>query len=139
MTVKHSSPTFLFVLILICLLPAMSIAITPTSEATFLRHTEHGLMHHVETSDVQSSPSNNIDQTLNWTYNLTDAIYRTAAIADHTYILAGSYLNIPEETELFTIEGAGSPEWTYSGEDFYTDASDDSTTLAAISASLDLK
>ncbi len=132
MTAKHSSPLFLFVSILMCLLPATSIAFTPTSEATFLHHTENGLMIEVEKSDYQAGQSNNVDQTLNWTYNLIDAIYRTAAIADHTYILAGCYLNLPEEAELFTIEGTGVPEWTYSGDDFYTDASDDSTTLAAI-------
>lgn len=129
------SSLILFVSVLICLLSATSIATHPTSEATFLRHTESGLTYHTEKSDFQSLLSDDIDQTLNWTYNLTDAIYRSAAIADHTYILAGSYLNIPEETELFTIEGAGIPEWTYSGEDFYTDASDDSTTLTAINVS----
>jgi parallel beta-helix repeat protein len=116
-----------------CFLSFPLFASSPIAEATFLHNTLNGLTISKETGQGNLPPGmSGIDQEVNWTYNLTDAIYRTSSISDNNHIFAGTYLNPPKEAELFAIEGTGTPQWTHSGEEFFTDASDDSTTLAAI-------
>lgn len=124
----------IFVLImLIHLIPwCISNAVT-LQEATFFVHDKNGL------TIVQKpglpcigggydlrSPS------IVWSHYLTDAIYQTTANTVNGYVFAGTYLNPPEEAQLFALSGGGDPEWGYAGTEFFTDASDTNFTLAAV-------
>lgn len=74
------------------------------------------------------------DPSVVWTHNLTDAVYNTTSIMVEGCVFAGTYLNPPQEVELFTATGAGSPAWTYGGTNFFADAGDGALTLAAVDA-----
>jgi len=102
-------------------------------EATFLRHTEDGT-----TVERQRGLSGGNHAPMLpspyvvWSCHLPDAIYQTTSNTVGGYVLAGTYLNPPEETELFAPDGGGVPEWGYAGTEFFTDAGDAAFTLAAV-------
>jgi len=102
-------------------------------EAIFLRHTENGpiIVQHQGfpyTGDtwIVESP------VVVWSHYLENAIYNTTSNTVDGYVFAGTYLNPPKEAELFALTGGGTPEWGYSGNEFYTDAGDGAFTLAAV-------
>ena len=102
-------------------------------EALFLQHTENGLMV-VEQQGLPYSGSTGPvdDPAVVWSHYLTSAIYTTTANTVDGYVFAGTYLNPPEEAQLFSLGGGGTPEWGYGGTEFYVDAGDAAFTLAAV-------
>ena len=67
-----------------------------------------------------------------WTRNLTDATYRTAGISiPGQSLAAGTWLNPPRQTELFALDGAGVPEWTFPGIDVEAAASRNADVVAS--------
>jgi hypothetical protein len=72
------------------------------------------------------------DPLVVWSYNLTDATYNTTSNTIDGHVFAGTWLNPPQEAQLFTLTGGGTPEWGYGGTEFFTDAGDAAFTLAAV-------
>ncbi|MBN2619656.1 hypothetical protein JXB22_01095 [candidate division WOR-3 bacterium] len=70
-----------------------------------------------------------VDASVLWSRYLTDAIFQTTSNTIDGYVFTGTYLNPPKEVGLYTPAGGGTPEWTYNGEKFYTDAGDAAFTL----------
>ena len=97
----------------------------PQDEAVFLRDTENGLIIVQEKGLPNTDGSRTFcDASVIWSAYLTDAIYRTTAYTLNNYVFAGTYLNPPKEAELFALTGGGTPDWTFAGTEFYTDAGD---------------
>ncbi len=121
----------LFLAVIVFALPVW--AESPNEEATFIRNTDNGAVLINEegfphTGDVMLIP----DPSVVWSNYLEDAIYYTTSDAINGHVFAGTYLNPPKEAELFASGGGGTPEWVYSGNEFFTDAGDDAFTLSAI-------
>ena len=102
-------------------------------DAVFIEHTDNGPF------IVQGKGLPNIgheeyidDASVAWSNYLVDAIYRTTSNTGTGHVFAGTYLNPPQEAELFELTGGGVPLWTYPGTEFYTDAGDAAFTLAAV-------
>ncbi|MEE9554422.1 MAG: IPTL-CTERM sorting domain-containing protein [candidate division Zixibacteria bacterium] len=102
-------------------------------EAIFIRNTDDGA---VLSRDEGFHRLGNVtllpDPSVVWSNYLAIAIYNTTSNTIDGHVFAGTYLNSPKEAELFASDGGGVPEWTYSGNEFYTDAGDDAFTLGAI-------
>ena len=101
--------------------------------AIFLEHTDNGLY----IVEHQGLPYNGVawpgdDPAVVWSHYVTDAIYRTTCNTIDGYVFAGTYLNPPMEAQLFALGGGGTPEWGYSGTEFFADAGDTAFTLAAV-------
>ncbi len=104
-------------------------------DAVFMRITDNGpMIVHEPGLPACGSFWLNDDPSVVWTHNLTDAVYHTTSNTVDGHVFAGTYLNPPQEAELFTATGAGSPTWTYGGTSFFTDAGDGASTLAAVDA-----
>ncbi len=102
-------------------------------DAIFIRDTDNGSMLVTEegfpsSRDVMLLP----DPSVVWSYYLDVAIYHTTSNAINGHVFAGTYLNSPKEAELFAPDGGGIPEWVYGGNDIFTDAGDDASTLSAV-------
>jgi hypothetical protein len=104
-----------------------------SAQACFLHETENGPVlvwrEGEGTDEILRMP---IDASVVWSNYLIDAIYLTTSNTQDAYVFAGTYLNAPKEAELFSSTGGGTPEWTYPGTEFYTDAGDAAFTLAAV-------
>ncbi|KPL08346.1 hypothetical protein AMJ86_00920 [bacterium SM23_57] len=101
--------------------------------AVFLKHTGNGLY----IVEQQGLPYNCItgpvdDPAVVWSHYVTDAIYTTTCNTIDGYVFAGTWLNPPMEAQLFALGGGGTPEWGYSGTEFFVDAGDTTFTLAAV-------
>lgn len=102
-------------------------------DATFLQHTDNGLyVVHQHGLPYRPCVAALDDPLVVWSHNLIDAIYNTTSNTIDGHVFAGTYLNAPEEAELFTLTGGGTPEWGYGGTEFFTDAGDATFTLAAV-------
>lgn len=121
----------LFLAVIIFALPVW--AESANEEATFIRNTDNGA---VLIREEGFPPSGDVtlipDPSVVWSNYLGSAIYYTTSDAINGHVFAGTYLNLPKEAELFASDGGGTPEWVYSGNEFYTDAGDDASTLSAI-------
>ncbi len=118
-----------FLIPFVCLVSAASIQ----EEATFLRHTENGLIV-VQEQGLPNSGSVEMleDPFVVWSNYLENATYNSTSNTIDGYVFAGTYLNPPMEAELFALTGGGTPEWGYDGTRFFTDAGDGAFTLAAV-------
>jgi hypothetical protein len=101
--------------------------------ALFLEHTDNGLyMIEDQGLPYYGSTGPTDDPAVVWSHYLTDAVYTTTCNTVDGYVFAGTYLNAPMEAQLFALGGGGTPEWGYSGTEFFVDAGDAAFTLAAI-------
>jgi len=67
-----------------------------------------------------------------WHKYHTDATYTSTGISiPHGSLVAGTWLNPPEEVELIGLEGEGTPDWTYGGTMFHVAASRNAEVIAA--------
>lgn len=129
-----SKTVWLLGIVMLAIPPGWSVSASPLREqASFLRHTANGPV----VVQAQGLPAGRRAQTLTdpwvvWSHHLADAIYNTTSNTVDGYVLAGTYLNPPEEAELFAVDGGGIPEWGYAGTEFFTDAGDGAFTLAAV-------
>jgi hypothetical protein len=116
---------------LILFLPAMSWALS--GNAVFLQHTDNGT-YIIEQPGLPCThyPEIGDDPAVIWSHYVTDAIYTSTSNTVAGYVFAGTYLNPPMEAQLFASGGGGTPEWGYSGTEFYVDAGDTVFTLAAV-------
>lgn len=133
MTPKCKKVFILGLILLLCPCVWLVSAARIQEEASFLRHTENGL----QVVQQQGFPSTGDTWIVEspwvvWSHYLADAIYNTTSNTVDGYVFAGTYLNPPKEAELFALAGGGTPEWGYSGNEFYTDAGDNDFTLAAV-------
>jgi hypothetical protein len=133
MSMKSSNVWIVCLIVSMCLFARGTSAVSNTDDAIFLRDTENGPIIVREPGlPNYSKPGMRDDPAVVWTYNLTDAIYHSTSNTVDGYVFAGTYLNPPQEAELFALAGGGTPEWGYGGTEFYTDAGNDSFTLAAV-------
>jgi WD40 repeat protein len=73
------------------------------------------------------------DGTLLWTRQLADAIYTSTGISGASGdVVAGTYLNPPKHTESSPILGGGIADWTFGGNEFFVDASQESGVIASV-------
>ncbi len=103
-------------------------------DATFIEHSENGcyLIHQQGFKDSCSFLIPLDDPTIVWSNYVEWPIYTTSANSGDGYVFAGTYLNDPKEAQLFDLRGGGVPAWTYTGNEFHVDASDDGFILAAL-------
>jgi len=132
MKCKNNMLVLGFVILLIPLIFSASANVLQEN-AVFLKHTDNGLY----IIEQQGLPYNGgggpvDDPAVVWSHYLTDAIYTTTSNTVNGYVFAGTYLNPPMEAQLFALGGGGTPEWGYSGTEFYVDAGDAVFTLAAV-------
>ncbi len=125
--------TVMVSVILLIALSSPVIAKTLRESAIFLQHTSDG----IQIIEQEGLPCNGItgpvdDPAVVWHCYFEDPIYTTTANTVNGYVFAGTYLNAPMEAQLFAPTGGGSPEWGYSGTEFFVDAGDASFTLAAV-------
>ncbi len=133
MTTKCKKVFILGLMLLLCPCVWLVSAAPIQEEASFLRHTENGPI----VIQQQGFPSTGDTWIVEspvvvWSHYLADAIYNTTSNTVDGHVFAGTYLNPPKEAELFALAGGGTPEWGYSGSEFYTDAGDNNFTLAAV-------
>ena len=77
------------------------------------------------------------DGALLWTRFHEDPIYTSCGISEVADMaFAGLYLNPPKQVEVVPLLGNGTPDWTYSGSEFYVDASHLDDVLAAVDIDL---
>jgi hypothetical protein len=108
-------------------------AVSLQAEATFIHDTENGPVIVRQQGVAQSGYGGILDdQSVVWSNYLIDAIYNSTSNTVNGYVFAGTYLNPPMEARLFALAGGGTPEWGYSGTEFFTDAGDAAFTLAAV-------
>ncbi|KPK68261.1 hypothetical protein AMJ87_12195 [candidate division WOR_3 bacterium SM23_60] len=123
------------VLVTVTLVHSLLFASTSSfqNQATFLQHTDNGLyVVHQKGLPYTNGISALDDPLVVWSHNLIDAIYNTTSNTIDGHVFAGTWLNPPLEAQLFTLTGGGTPEWGYSGTEFFTDAGDAAFTLAAV-------
>ncbi|UCF71695.1 MAG: hypothetical protein JSW49_05340, partial [candidate division WOR-3 bacterium] len=134
MNLRLSNVWIVCLIVFACLFAHGMESVSKTAyDAIFLRDTENGPIIVREPGlPAYSSYGMTDDPAVVWTYNLTDAIYHSTANTVDGYVFAGTYLNPPQEAELFALMGGGTPEWGYGGTEFYADAGDYSFTLAAV-------
>ena len=114
-----------------CMLKASAVSLD--AEATFIHDTENGPVIVRQQGPFQSIGGGTIDdQSVVWSNYLIDAIYNSTSNTVNGYVFAGTYLNPPMEARLFALGGGGTPEWGYSGTEFFTDAGDAAFTLASV-------
>jgi hypothetical protein len=107
-------------------------------EAVFQQITENGpaLVHQRGISYNKFFCTQEVPKLLNpfvvWSNHLADAVYTTTSNAVDGYVFAGTWQNPPKVAQLFARDGGGTPEWMYSGNEFYIDAGDKAFTLAAV-------
>lgn len=106
---------------------------TTHEDAMFIEHTNNGplIVKSTGLPNINNEARVN-DASVAWSNYLVDAIYLTTSNTGTGHVFAGTYLNPPEEAELFELTGGGVPLWTYPGNEFYTDAGDAAFTLAAV-------
>lgn len=109
-------------------------AASPLAEAVFQRDTENGpiIVQHQGLPYSGGVRVLSRDPWVIWSNYLENAIYRTTSNTIDGYVFAGTYLNPPQEAELFALGGGGVPEWGYGGTEFFTDAGDGVFTLSAV-------
>jgi len=121
--------------LMICLIAGMwsLSASSLQEEALFVQHTVNGPII-IQRQGIPHTNSVRMlqDPAVVWSHYLTSAIYNTTSNTVGGHVFAGTYLNPPKEAELFASGGGGAPEWGYSGTEFYTDAGDNTFTLAAV-------
>ncbi len=119
--------------------------VLPVSGVENVRHVLHPGLGGVELIRQYESSSGPLEDALTdaspvirqgtavvWHRTLIDAIYTTTSIsAPDTSLCAGTYLNPPMETELIPLEGSGSPDWVYAGNEFDVAASHDGEVVVA--------
>jgi WD40 repeat protein len=68
-----------------------------------------------------------------WHNTFSDAICQTTSISTPTaHLLAGTWLNPPQEAEWIALEGDGTPDWVHSGTDFRVAAARNGDVLAGV-------
>jgi len=133
MNLKSRNINLVGLVILLGLFALGVAAVSSQDDAIFLRITENGPIIVREPGLPNYGGSGMTDDpAVVWSHNLTDAIYNSASNTVGGYVFAGTYLNPPQEAELFAPTGGGTPEWGYGGTEFYADAGDNSFTLAAV-------
>ncbi len=120
------------IIFFICLL--ITFPVVADNTATFITHTENGC--ELIQSEGFKDPGHNYghldDPSIMWSNWVEWPIYTTTVNTNGGYTFAGTYLNDPREAELFDPQSTGTPMWTYTGWEFYVDASDDGFVLGAI-------
>jgi hypothetical protein len=95
------------------------------ADAVYITDTEQGpFLEHCKGADDHGEWRSPADASVLWSRYLADAIFLTTSNTINGYVFTGTYLNPPKEVGLYTAAGGGTPEWTYNGEQFYTDAGD---------------
>jgi hypothetical protein len=85
----------------------------------------------VEKAELASGGSR--DGTILWHRHFEDPIYTSTGVSRTTaLVLAGTYLNPPQQVEATPLSGDGTPDWTSPGTEFFVDASRGGSVLAAV-------
>lgn len=132
---KRIQMSFAILALIILMHPLLWRVLTAAAlqEAVYLVHNENGLTIVQRPGLPGNGGGSSIcTPSVVWSRYLTDAIYQTTANTVNGYVFAGTYLNPPQEAELFALAGGGTPEWGFPGTAFFTDAGDASFTLAAV-------
>lgn len=123
-----------------CGLAQVQTALASSDAVTMIQHQSNGAFVVSEKTDalpsrfVPRSPEYApVDEGVLWHNYLEDAIYTTTGISTPAEsMVAGTWLNPPQEVQLIPLEGTGTPLWTYPGNLLHVSASRDGDVIAAV-------